>query len=53
MDPDVRAIVVSGYVGKDLYGQLFEQGVVAVLDKPFEIARLQGVLRQIEPRIPS
>ncbi len=52
MDPSVRAVVVSGYVEKDLYGRLFDQGVVAVLDKPFEIGRLQGVLRQIRPRTP-
>lgn len=50
MDPDVKAIVVSGYIGKELYGQLYEQGIIAVLDKPFEIAALQDVLAKIRVR---
>lgn len=50
MDPDVNAIVVSGYIGKDLYGELYEQGIIAVLDKPFEIAVLQSVLAKIKVR---
>lgn len=50
IDPDVKAIVVSGYVGKELYGKLYEQGIIAVLDKPFEIATLQNVLSKISVR---
>lgn len=50
MDPSVKAIVVSGYIGKELYGQLYEQGIIAVLDKPFEIAALQDVLAKISVR---
>lgn len=50
MDPDVKAIVVSGYIGKELYGELYEQGIIAILDKPFEIAALQDVLAKITVR---
>lgn len=50
LDPDVRAIIVSGYIDKERYARLLDAGVLAILDKPFEIARLQGVLRQVAPR---
>ncbi len=47
MDPQVRAVVCSGYSNDPVMAHHLEHGFMAVLPKPFNVDQLQNVLRNV------
>ena len=47
IDPDVKAVVSSGYSGDEVLSDYREHGFRAVLAKPYSLAELQGVLGEL------
>ncbi len=53
MDPDVKAIVSSGYANDPIMGTYREHGFQAALVKPYCVSDLLRALRSVLPSIPS
>ena len=55
IDPDVRAIVFSGYSNDPVMADCRKYGFRGVLPKPFTMNELRNALRQViaEPRLPT
>ena len=47
IDPDVKAIVSSGYYGDSIMSDYAAHGFKAVLPKPYDIKRLSQVLAMV------
>jgi YesN/AraC family two-component response regulator len=47
LDPDVRAIVASGYDNEDIARGLLEQGFCGYLTKPYRVTDLGKVLKTV------
>ena len=47
IDPDVKAIVSSGYADNDVVASYRDHGFVAILNKPYSMDGLQKVLHEI------
>ena len=53
LDPDVRAIVASGYVDDSVLADPHAAGFAGVLTKPFTIGDLDSTLRMVTARPPE
>ena len=47
MDPQVRAVVCSGYSNDPIMAHHLEHGFLGVLPKPFNVGQLQTVMRSV------
>jgi PAS domain S-box-containing protein len=52
LDPDVRAIVMSGYTASDVLRDFRKFGFVSALSKPFRLADLAGAVEQVAEPAP-
>ncbi len=53
MDPDVRAIVSSGYDDDELAQRMLDQGFVGYLTKPYRVGDVGRVLKKVLGRLPG
>ena len=47
LDPDVRAIVSSGYDNEEMAKQYLDMGFCGYLTKPYRVKDLGGILRTV------
>ncbi|PJZ53758.1 hybrid sensor histidine kinase/response regulator [Leptospira adleri] len=50
INPEVKVIVTSGHIERDKKEKLLQEGVRAILDKPYKIEEVQSVIRKILKR---
>ncbi len=50
LDPTLPVIFASGYLERDLETRLLARGAVAVLEKPFKVEVMRGLLAAVVPR---